>query len=241
MWLALAVSLAAAMVTVAGILAVRMREGWVQRHRAMLTAFAAGILLAIAFLHLIPDAFEENGGQAAAGLIGGFLILYLVGRLVISSAGGSYGPEQRLGLAALIAIGFHSFVDGVLFSIGFSVSATTGFLIAPGMILHEFVEGILVYKLLLFGGFRRVRALWLSIAAAALTTPLGVLVSWPLISELQAHAAAMLIAGAAGSLIYVGGSHLLPLAEENEGPQTTGFLAGVALGILIVLLKHAGG
>jgi zinc and cadmium transporter len=238
-WLALAVGLIAAAVTVSGILAVRMREEWVQTHRAMLTAFAAGILLTISFLHLIPDAFEESGGQAAVGLLAGFLILYVVGRLVVSAADSSHGPRHRLGLVALIAIGFHSFIDGVLFSIGFSVNASTGFIIAPGMILHEFVEGILVYKLLLFGGFRRQRALWLAIFAAALTTPLGVVVSWPLIAALQPHIAAMLIAGAAGSLIYVGGSHLLPQAEENEGPQTAGFLAGAAVGILIALLKHA--
>lgn len=239
MWLPLAVSLVAAAVTVAGILAVRMREHWVQEHRAMLTAFAAGILLAIAFLHLIPDAFEDNGGQAAAGLAAGFLVLYLIGRLVVLATGNSNGRAHSLGLVALTAIGFHSFVDGVLFSIGFSIDTTTGFLIAPGIILHEFVEGIVVYKLLLFGGFRRQRALALAILAAAVTTPLGVLVSWPLVAEIQPGDSALLLAGAAGSLIYVGGSHLLPQSEEQKGHQTAGFLAGAAIGILIVLLKHA--
>jgi zinc and cadmium transporter len=238
-WLALAVSLVAAAVTVSGILAVRMREEWVQTHRAMLTAFAAGILLTIAFLHLIPDAFEESAGQAAAGLLGGFLALYLVGRLVAFATAGSNGSQYRLGLVAVIAIGFHSFVDGVLYAIGFSVDATTGFIIAPGMILHEFVEGILVYKLLLFGGVSRRRALWIAIFAAALTNPLGVLVSWPLIAQLQPQVAAMLIGGAAGSLIYVGGAHLLPQAEKDQRPQSAGFLAGAAVGIFIALLKHA--
>lgn len=239
MWLALSVSLVAAAVTVGGILAVRARERWVQSHRAMLTAFAAAILLTISFLHLIPEAFEENAMQAGAGLGAGFLVLYLVSRVTVLATGGSHRPEHSLGVVALIAIGFHSFVDGVLFSIGFSVNAATGFVIAPGMILHEFVEGVLVYKLLLFGGFRRRRALLLAILAAALTSPLGVLASWPLIAQLQSEVTGILIAAAAGCLIYVGGSHLLPQAEEQQGRQTAPFLGGVALGIFIVLLQHA--
>jgi zinc and cadmium transporter len=225
--------------TMAGILAVRMREKWVQQHRAMLTAFAAGILLSIAFLHLIPDAFEEGAGQATAGLFAGFLAFYLVGRILAWATSGSNGTQYRLGLVAVIAIGFHSFIDGVILSIGFSVNTATGFFIAPGMILHEFVEGIVVYNLLLFGGLSRQRALLLAIFAAALTNPLGVLVSWPLIAQLEPAVAAMLIGGAAGSLIYVGAAHLLPQAEKDQGAQSAGFLAGAALGVVIALLKHA--
>lgn len=238
MWLALAVSLIGAMVTIGGIFAVRQREQWVQSNRASLTAFAAGILLTVSFLHLIPEALEEGTAAAAgAGLLGGFLFLYLVTRVVLAVGATSTGRAASLGLAALVGIGFHSFVDGVLFSIGFSVDAATGLIIAPGMILHEFVEGALIYKLLLFGGFARDRALFLAIAAAALTTPIGVLVSWPLIVQLQAQVAALLVAAAAGSLIYVGGSHLLPQSEEEQKYHPVALLTGVALAVVIVLLK----
>lgn len=238
MWLALAVSVLGAAVTIAGIFAVRLREHWVQANRAILTAFAAGILLTVSFLHLIPEAFEENTAAAGAGLLGGFLFLYLVTRLVVSAGGASIHEYRALGVVALVGIGFHSFVDGVLFSIGFSINAETGLIIAPGMILHEFVEGVLIYKLLLFGEFGRRRALFLAIAAGALTTPLGVLVSWPLIVQLQSGMAALLMAAAAGSLIYVGGSHLLPQSEEKRGYHPLALVAGVAVAVLIILLRH---
>lgn len=237
MWLALAASLLGAAVTIGGILAVRLRGEWVQAHRASFTALAAGILLTVSFVHLIPEAFEQGATSAGAGLLAGFLFLYLVTRIVLAVEGSSAPEHRALGVVALIGIGFHSFVDGVLFSIGFSIDAATGLIIAPGMILHEFVEGILIYKLLLFGGFAPKRALFLAIAAAALTTPLGVLLSWPLIVQLQAQMAASLMAAAAGSLIYVGGSHLLPQSEER-GHHPLALLAGVALAVLIVLLKH---
>lgn len=238
MWLALAVSVVGAVVTIGGIFAVRLREDWVQAHRAMLTAFAAGVLLTVSFLHLIPEAFEENTAAAGTGLLGGFLFLYLVTRLALAAAAASISGERALGVAALVGIGFHSFVDGILFSIGFSIDERTGLIIAPGMILHEFIEGALIYKLLLFGGFQRGRALLLAITAGALTTPLGVVVSWPLVVELRSTMAALLMAGAAGSLIYVGGSHLLPQSEEERRHHPAALVAGVALAIVIVLLKN---
>lgn len=238
MWVALAVSSLAAVVTLAGILTVRWREQWVRRHRAGLTALAAAILLTISFLHLVPKAFEAGGHDSGAGLLAGFLLLYLVSRLVTAFGGGAAAPERTFGFLALFAIGFHSFLDGLLFAIGFAQDPATGFIIAPGMVLHEFVEGALVYKLLLFGGFRRGQAFWLALAAAGLTTPLGVLVSWPLIVGLQAQMTGLLIAFAAGALIYVGGSHLLPHSDERQRSHAPAFLAGVGLAVLIVLLNH---
>lgn len=238
MWLALAVSLIGAAVTICGIFAVRLREQWVQAKRASFTALAAGILLTVSFLHLIPEAFDKGTvATTGAGLLGGFLFLYLVTRVVMAAGATTLRRERALGVVALVGIAFHSFVDGVLFSVGFSIDAATGLIIAPGMILHEFVEGILVYQLLLFGAVSRTRALFLAIAAAALTTPLGVLLSWPLIVQLQAQLTALLIAAAAGSLVYVGGSHLLPQSEEREH-HALAFLAGVALAVLIVVLRH---
>lgn len=238
MWLALAVSLVGAAITIGGIFAVRLREQWVQAHRASFTAVAAGILLTVSFLHLIPEAFEDGtAATTGAGLLGGFLFLYLITRVVLAAGATSGRQDRALGLVALVGIGFHSFVDGVLFSIGFSIGAATGLIIAPGMILHEFIEGVLIYQLLLFGDFARTRALFLAIAAAALTTPLGVLLSWPLIVQLQAQMAALLMAAAAGSLIYVGGSHLLPQSEEREH-HPLALLAGVGLAVLIVVLRH---
>lgn len=237
MWLAVAVSLVGAAVTIGGIFAVRLKEQWVQANRSIFTALAAGILLTVSFLHLIPEASAEGtAATTGAGLLGGFLFLYLITRAVLAAGATSARQGRALGLVALVGIGFHSFVDGVLFSIGFSIDAATGLIIAPGMILHEFIEGILVYQLLLFGGTDRTRALLLAIAAAALTTPLGVLLSWPLIVQLQAQMAALLMAAAAGSLIYVGGSHLLPQSEEG-GHHPLALLAGVALAVLIVVLR----
>ncbi len=70
--------------------------------------------------------------------------------------------EYALGLVPLIGIGFHSLLDGVVYSISFSVSPLTGTLVAVGMVLHEFPEGIVTYTLLLRSGFTPRRSMGLA-------------------------------------------------------------------------------
>jgi zinc transporter ZupT len=43
----------------------------------------------------------------------------------------------------MLGIGFHSFIDGFIYAITFTVSIFTGLLAATGMVLHEFPEGII--------------------------------------------------------------------------------------------------
>jgi ZIP family zinc transporter len=103
------------------------------------------------------------------------------------------------------------------------------------MILQEFPEGIFTYVLLLKGGVGDRRALLGSFVAAALTTPLGMLVSYPVVSRIDPSTLAALLAISAGALIYVGASHLLPTAERE--PQRYSLIAlgaGVALAAAIV-------
>lgn len=54
-----------------------------------------------------------------------------------------------------------------------------GVLAALEMVLHEFPEGIITYVLLTRSGFTDRQALVLSLAAASLSTPAGMIVSWP--------------------------------------------------------------
>jgi zinc transporter ZupT len=56
-------------------------------------------------------------------------------------------------LMPILGIGFHSFVDGVIYSITFVAEIFTGALTALGMVLHEFPEGIIAFVHLQQGGY----------------------------------------------------------------------------------------
>jgi ZIP family zinc transporter/zinc and cadmium transporter len=235
-WTAFAASLLAALVTAIGIYTIRRYEAWGRRYSIYFVSFAAGVLIAVSFLHIIPKSFEMNAA-APAYLLGGFVLLHLLNRFVTAfvcerDPDSAYG----IGLIPMLGIGFHSFIDGVVYSIAFTVSVFTGGLAATGMVLHEFPEGIITYLLLLRGGFREKTALVLALLAASLTTPLGMLVSYPYVSQIGQPLLGSLLALSAGALVYVGATHLLPQAERE--PRKYGLYAlgaGILVAVIIVL------
>jgi zinc and cadmium transporter len=138
----------------------------------------------------------------------------------------------------MLGIGFHSFIDGFIYSITFKVSVFTGVLATTGMVLHEFPEGIITYLLLVRAGFSERSALLLALLAAAVTTPMGMLVSYPYIADIDTPFLGGLLAFSGGALVYVGATHLLPQAEaENRKYSLLALVAGILVAVVIVLSK----
>ena len=150
-------------------------------------------------------------------LLLGFLSMHLFNRSITAFVCDKK-PDSHyaIGLIPMLGIGIHSFIDGFIYSITFSVSIFTGALATTGMVLHEFPEGIITYLLLLRGGFSEKTALLLAFFTTALTTPLGMLVSYPLISKIDKPLLGILLSLSAGALVYVGATHLLPQAEKEH-------------------------
>jgi zinc transporter ZupT len=233
MWLALAISSAGAVVTGAGIVAMRAAEAWAQASKAWFASFAAGVLVAVTFLHLMPEAMSLTR-FAAPAMLGGFAAMYGFGRLITGHVCGSAPREAyAFGLVSLLGVTFHSFLDGVVYSVTFSVSPLAGLLVATGMIAHEFPEGVVTYALLRCADIPARRAMLLAFLASGLSTPLGTAISWPFVAQLSPQALGVMLALAAGTLFYVGATHLLPQAEREQ--PRLGFLALFA-GVAVVLL-----
>jgi zinc transporter ZupT len=237
-WTALGASSMAAVVTTIGIYVIRRFERWGRENTIYFICFAAGVLISVSFLHIIPKAFSMNA-NAPAYLFAGYISLHLFNRFVNAFVCDKSSDEQYgIGLIPMLGIGFHSFIDGIIYSITFTVSVFTGILAATGMVLHEFPEGIITYLLLIRAGFQAGTSLLLAFLAAAVTTPLGMLVSYPYVSKIDKPLLGALLAFSAGALIYVGATHLLPQAESEHKKYSLFALgAGVAVALAIVLSK----
>jgi zinc transporter ZupT len=73
---------------------------------------------------------------------------------------------------------------------------------------------------------------------AAISTPLGTLVSYPLINRIAKPSLGILLAISAGALVYVGASHLLPDVEkENKRYNIISLAVGVLVAVFIVMAK----
>jgi len=229
---ALAASLFAALVTTIGIIAIRHFAPWGRRNSTYFAAFAAGVLIAVSFLHIIPHAFAMDEA-APLYLLGGYFLMHLLSRFLhIYVCDQPSSTVSAIGVIPVIGIGFHSLIDGVIYGITFKVSVFTGALAAVGMILHEFPEGIVTYVLMIRGGFRERWAFFGAFLAAAASTPAGTLLSYPFIRTVEPTDLGPLLALAAGALLYVGATHLLPHVEHE--PRRYSLLA-MAGGVLVAV------
>jgi len=237
-WPVIIASTLACAVTSLGIYVISKHERWARDHSAYFVCFAAGVLISVSFMHVIPTSFEMNA-RAPTFLLAGFLGIHLSNRLLRLYLCHDYeAGDYVVGIISMLGIGMHSFIDGVIYSVAFEVSVFTGALAAIGMILHEFPEGIVTFVLLERGGVNRKRAMIYSFLAAALSTPLGTLLSYPLVNRIERQTLGILLALSAGVLVYVGASHLLPAVEkENKRYSVLALAAGVLVALLIILSK----
>jgi zinc and cadmium transporter len=228
----------ACVVTTIGIYVIGKHEEWGRRNTVYFISFAAGVLITVSFIHLIPKSFSMNI-HASLYLLAGFMGLYLFNRLITIFVCHKFGSSNlSIGIIPTLGIGFHSFLDGIIYSVTFNVSIFTGVLAAIGMVLHEFPEGIVTFLLLEKGGLKKKHASTTAFLAAAITTPLGTLVSFPIIQHISRSSLGALLALSAGALVYVGASHLLPAVEREEKRYTLISLAsGILVAVIIVMSK----
>jgi zinc and cadmium transporter len=231
-------SFLACAVTTIGIYVISKYERWGREHSVYFMSFAAGVLISVSFVHIIPKSFGLNS-TSPAFLLAGFLAIYLSNRFLNLYICHEYEcVDYTMGIIPMLGIGFHSFIDGVIYSVAFNVSIFTGVLAAIGMILHEFPEGIVTFVLLERGGFSQRKSVVYAFLAAAISTPLGTLVSYPFINNIKQSTLGILLAVSAGALVYVGASHLLPAVErENKKYSILALTAGVLVAVFIVMSK----
>lgn len=233
--------LIAAFVTTLGLLAVALRGDWSLRYADLFGLAAAGMLSAMAFLHIVPEAFALSNAAPiwlTVGFFGGLVLHYLI-RTIFSEKEESTLPSEAI--TPILAIACHSFIDGVVYSVTFAASFAAGVYAAVGLILHEFPEGVIAFAILRRHGVSNRNAFIWAFLAAAATTPFGVLVSGPFMYGLGEDALGSLFALSAGLLLFVATGPLM--APLKDVPPVRGLLAltsGVVIAVLLLIAPIPG-
>ena len=196
--------------TILGIYLVLAREDWSRKNSIYLISFSAGVLLATAICHLLPESLELNP-TALIWFLVSFVFFYIIehGIILHSCREGSHCEVHPIDTISLIGIGFHSLLDGIIIGVGFEVSFTLGVIATFSVLLHEIHEGISTVSILLHSGYSKKRAVLFS-WAVALATPIGAIMSYFLIKNINSNLLGVLIAVAAGSFMYVASADLIP-------------------------------
>lgn len=214
---------------------------WVKAHALermlqVLVSFAAGTLLAGAFLHLIPEANEAVGFTMHIYLwvLGGFSALLALEQFLHWHHSHSASSEQKKPVTymILLADALHNFVGGVAIAGSFLVSVRTGWITWLAAAAHEIPQEFGDFGILVHGGWSKRRAL-LANFISALTVIAGAAVAY---LGSRAFDTGYLLPFAAGNFIYIAASDLIPEIKHGHSMGQSALFFGVfILGILLIL------
>ena len=207
-------AIAAACANLVGALAVTSRARWSVRALDGMLAFAAGFMISVGLIDLLPEALARNGRMAAVVALGGYLAVHLTQHVIGTHF--HFGEETHqvsgaVSVAALVGLLLHTFVDGVAVASGLDVGGAVGSLVFVAVILHKVPEGLAISSLFLAAGQGRRRAL-LAAGALGVATIAGVVLT-DHVASLREHGLAL----AAGVTLYVGMSNLVPEFRARGG------------------------
>ncbi len=203
------------------------------RRALCLTAgIAGGIMLFLSLGELIPSAMDTAGlAPTVTGCGVGLLFLWLGDQALAAFDQVSRRPMLRAGLVIAAGIAFHDFPEGMAITVGYELEAGLGLMLVVSLGLHNLPEGLAVASPLLAAGVRPWKVLG-GLFLISLCTPIGAWLGL-FLTDLFCQRLGMLLAAAAGAMLYVTLGELLPQAWRN-GRRAT--LCGLVIGGGLVLL-----
>ena len=229
----------------AGVLTLPLKGDALKKLLLLLVSFSAGALFGDAFLHLLPEAVENNGFtyQVSISLLAGIIGFFILEKIIcwrhchIETSSKHPHPFAWMNL---IGDGLHNFLDGMIIAGSYIANPGLGAATTIAVILHEIPQEIGDYGVLIHGGFSRFKALLLNFSAQ-LSSVLGALLILALNSKNDALVS-FLIPFTAGGFVYIAGSDLIPEIHKETGTlrsvmQLCSLLLGVGLMWLLLLVK----
>ncbi len=214
----------------AGLAGGLISERALKRYTTSLVGFAAGALLAAAFLDALPEAVGQMGMAASRWALGGFVAAALLEWWL-----GTHHHDDRLAQSTVPTVllasdALHNSVDGAAIAAAWLLSPRAGLATAIAVIAHEVPQEVGDFALLRRFGYSRSRAL-AALFVVQLTAVAGA-VAVAVAADLADHVAAHVIALASGSFLYIAAADLLPELRAHAGPgahwqRPIGFFAGI--------------
>lgn len=201
----------------------------------LLTAFAAGVLIAVALLDLIPEAFEIGGGQMLGlAMLLGVLVLFLLEKTSVwfHHHHEPHGTDPEI-VGVFLGDTLHNFIDGLAIGAAFLVSVPTGIATALAVGMHEFPQEIADFSLYIRAGFSNRKTIFLNVVSSLMSVFGAVLVY--LSGNILEGKIGYLLALTAGMFLYIALADLLPELhfeknhEKEASREIVVFLGGIVV------------
>ena len=242
-------------------LAAILSFGVLARYTQHMLSLAAGALLATAFMHLLPEAFESQASahDLFATLLAGLVFFFLLDKAELwhhghehgggSSHGHGHGhghghvhdhhhhsEAKSGGWAVLAGDSVHAFGDGILIASAFMADLRLGIVASLAVLVHEVPHHMGDLVVLRQSSNNNRRAAIVKVSLAGAVTALGGIIGYALVDQLYDYLPFFLIM-ASSSFIYVALADLIPQLQKRVTPrETAAQIAWLLIGIGMVTL-----
>lgn len=214
-----------------GVLLALRKKPFTHSQSLLMISFAAGVMLATAFLDILPEAGVFDGWAILAGII----FLFLLEKSLIWYH--HHGDECDSHAPALISIGdtLHNFIDGVVMGAAFLANPATGMITALAVMAHEIPHEMADFAVMLSLGWSKWKTILTNLLSASVSL-VGAVGVYYLGDRIQTYLP-MLLSFAGGMFIYLACSDLIPELHhahdkapvKNNATQILFFVFGIAL------------
>ena len=230
-------------VAIGGVLVVILEKKKQQRLIRLSLAFSGGFLLAIAFIHFLPELYNESKNTIGIWILVGFLIQLF---LEYFSGGIEHGhihihKDRKIPYVLLFSLSVHSFIEGMPLA-GLEMKAHAHHLIGYhnnslllGIILHQLPVAIALMTLLRLTKLSYTKS-WLLLLLFGIMTPMGLITGNLL--QINSHFEYMdvLLAIVVGMFLHISTTIIFETNENHRFnlAKLTAILLGVGLSFVLI-------
>lgn len=200
--------------------------------------FAAGVMLAISFIDLIPQSLTmASPAISVLGLVLGSLAMYGLDRIIPHIHPRLCAQEQgcnleRTSVYLILGMFLHNFPEGMAIAIGAVTKPMVSITIALAIAIHNIPEGICTSAPYYHSTGKRARAFLLS-ASTAIPILIGFITARYMFRQVPTQVVAILISATAGLMIYITADELIPQSCAGTDHRT---IFSLMLGVVLVIL-----
>lgn len=220
-----------------------MRKKLSESVQKLLMGFAAGVMVAASVWSLLLPAIELSGNPqwlpAAAGFAGG--IAFLMGCEALSERIENRRKQSRSQNGMLIfAVTLHNIPEGMAVGVSFAGALKAGsgaafaaaFALALGIAIQNFPEGAIISMPLAAKGYSKPKAFLYGVLSGVVE-PLAAALTL-LLTALAVKVLPLLLAFAAGAMIYVCVNELIPYSRSEKSINIG--VIGFGVGFLVMMV-----
>ncbi|MBT3463792.1 zinc transporter ZupT [archaeon] len=230
--------------TVLGSLIVLFVDKKKEIHLNIAMGFAAGVMIFISFTELLNQSIVIIGyATAMASFFAGILFIYAIDVLIpheyekeeSCKHGKNNKNLKRCGTLLAVGIAIHNFPEGIAVFFSSLANIKLGIAMAVAIALHNIPEGIAIAMPIYYATKSRKTAFMYSLLSG-IAEPIGALIAWFFLRNyMTTFVLNILLAAVAGIMVFISFDELLPYAYNVKQHHPTVF--GILMGMIVMAIS----